>query len=119
MLVSYIVKNLVGIKNYCKNNIILLFLSSLLIVLLSSWNFFGSMYPFVFTTSSEFQSQNSWMPLIKAISEGNLFPEMPGIDINQSSLLFYPYITLLLNPLIFLLITPIFLKPILHRQIQT
>ena len=48
----------------------------------------------VISSSSEFQSINSWLPLIKGVKSGNLFPSQPNIDITSSSFLFYPYLTL-------------------------
>ncbi|MBH10762.1 MAG: hypothetical protein CMG74_10515 [Candidatus Marinimicrobia bacterium] len=100
MFTNYISRKLYNLNDYIKNNIFLFVIISILIILLGSWSFLGSMFPLISITSSEFQSQNSWMPLIKAISHGNLFPEMPHIDLDNSSFLFYPYITLWLYGLL-------------------
>jgi hypothetical protein len=48
----------------------------------------------VISSSSEFQSVHSWLPLIKSVKLGNFFPSLTNIDLSAQAFLFYPYLTL-------------------------
>lgn len=65
-----------------------------LIILLFSWHLNGIDYFSIYSSSSVFQSIHSWLPLIKGIQVGNLFPSQPNIDIEAHNFLFCPYLTL-------------------------
>jgi len=54
--------------------------------LLSGLNFFN-----VVSSSSAFQSIHSWLPLIKNVSLGNLFPSQANIDMSAQAFLFNPF----------------------------
>ena len=70
------------------------------ILIFSSWDLLqwilgaNQWYGTVLVSLSEFKSIHSWIPLIKAVQLGNMFPSQPGIDISTQAFLFYPYITL-------------------------
>ena len=76
-------------KNY--KLVLLLFF---IILLFSSWLLSGIDNINVISSSSEFQSIHSWLPLIKCVKSGNFFPALPNIDISAQAFLFYPYLTL-------------------------
>jgi hypothetical protein len=69
-------------------------------VIFSSWGFIQWIsglqhhYGAVATSSYEFQSIYSWLPIIRSIVHGNLFPVMPTLDSNADGILFYPYLGL-------------------------
>ncbi len=44
--------------------------------------------------SNTFQSIYSWMPIIRDVANGNLFPAVPTISPNLESIRFYPYLML-------------------------
>ena len=86
--------------NYVKRNFVLLSATFGAFIIFSSWNllqmFFGTPEYFGIITSSvsEFKSVSSWMPLIRAVAQGNLFPSASTVDLNAQALLYYPYISL-------------------------
>lgn len=68
-------------------------------IIFASWYFlpifFGIQLEslFVSSSSSFFQSIQSWQPLVNSVSEGNFFPASPNIN-DAKDFYFYPYFTL-------------------------
>ena len=65
-----------------------------MVILFSSWLLSGMNNFNVISSSSEFYSIHSWLPLINSVQSGNLFPSQPNIDMSAQAFLFYPYLTL-------------------------
>src|SRR3989338_3897356 len=83
-----------------KNESFIITFSTILVALIfSSWHFspmfFGISWQtfFISSSSSFFQSIQSWQPLINSVSQGHLFPAAPNVN-KVSTILFYPYLTL-------------------------
>ena len=70
------------------------FIFVLTIMMFSSWYLSGVGNNIVISSSSQFQSTHSWLPLIKSVKSGNLFPSLSNIDMSARAFLFYPYLTL-------------------------
>ena len=83
-----------------QQNILIFTVLVVIILIFSSWDLLqwilgGNLwYDTVMVSSSEFQSVHSWIPLIKSVQSGNLFPSQPDIDKSAQAFLFYPYLTL-------------------------
>jgi len=85
---------MIGENIIIKKNNLLFFFCCAITILFLSWLPLSFNTINVISSSSEFQSIHSWLPLIKSVKSGNLFPSKPNIDITSSSYLFYPYLTL-------------------------
>lgn len=82
------------------SNSFMIFVTAFFIALIfASWSFLPILFGqsteafFVSSSSSFFQSLQSWQPLIGAIDDKNLFPSAPNVN-SDKAFLFYPYITL-------------------------
>ena len=83
-----------NILRYLHNNFIVCFIFTLMIAMFISWLFSGFNFFNVISSSAEFQSIHSWLPLTNSMKLGYLFPSQPSIDITEQAFMFYPYLTL-------------------------
>ena len=70
------------------------------LIIILSWDFakwiFDLHRPYgrVFVFSSEFQVINNWLPLLRGVVQGHLFPYEPSVNPESQAILFYPYLSL-------------------------
>lgn len=92
--------------SYLKKNAMLLQATVVASLVFACWSLYPLLngmfdYPGLVTSpSSVFQSTYSWMPLIRSVANGVLFPSIPSITPDTQSMHFYPYITLWFNGLL-------------------
>ena len=76
-----------------KNHKVMLF-HFLILLLIASWIVPSIDYFTIQSSSSDFQSINSWLPLIKSVKFGDIIFSGLNMDITNLNIHFYPYLTL-------------------------